>query len=67
MVGEMKFIIEERVNGDVTGYVTSPYYAVSKDKSKAKAFEYGLDASLTAFALKKQNHREYVVIGVEDE
>ncbi len=62
----MKFIIEERVNGDVTGYVTYPYYAVSKDRSKARVFEYGLDASLTAFALRKQNHKEYAVKGVED-
>lgn len=62
----MKFIIVESVNGDVTGYVTAPYYAISKDKSKAKVFEYGLDASLTAFALKRQNHRDYEVKGIED-
>ena len=58
----MKFIIIESVNGDVTGYVTAPYYAVSKDKTKAKVFDEALDACLTAFALKKQNHREYLVV-----
>lgn len=63
----MKFIIVESVNGDVTGYVTAPYYAISKDKSKAKLFEYGLDASLTAFALRKQNHRDYLVQGVKED
>lgn len=63
----MKFVIAERVNGDITGYVTAPYYMVSKDKSKAKVFDYGLDASLTAYAMKKQFQRDYIVEKLIDE
>ena len=58
----VKFVIIEKTNGDLTGYVTAPYCSVSKDKSKAKVFDEALDACLTAFALKKQNRREYLVV-----
>lgn len=61
----MKFIIVEQEGKEVTGYATSPYLIISKDKAKAKVFTEALDASMTAFALKKQNHKDYIVKMIE--
>lgn len=61
----MKFIIVEQEGKEVTGYATSPYLIISNDRSKAKVFTEALDASLTAFALKKQNRKDCIVKMIE--
>ena len=61
----MKFIIVEQEGKEVAGYATSPYLIISNDRSEAKVFTEALDASLTAFALKKQNRKDYIVKMIE--